>query len=68
MDESHECRGKITYGAGAVGSLFGYQLAFDVVEIDSDLSVGSSFGCIYREQNFDRGIWGVSSHPDNELL
>ena len=67
-DDKYECGGQINYGSGSVGSFFDYKLALDQIAIDDDEAIASSFGCIYREQQFEQGIWGVSFKPDNEVL
>ena len=54
-----------------MGSSFDYDLTYDELAVPEEGKkggVGSSFGCIYKEHNFDSGIWGVSSDPDNEFL
>lgn len=59
----------MNYGSGELASFLDFQLVNDNVGIMTNgVTVNSSFGCIYNENNFDEGIWGTSVAPNDGLL
>ncbi len=68
-DTYKQCKGQLNYGSSSLASFLDYLLIKDLIGfIPSGTKVNSTFGCIYDERNFDKGIWGLALAPDNELL